>query len=184
MMGKARLVLFFLFLNGIIYACAEHFHETLLGAVGGGNYSYYRLSHTGTVVLQLNSLEGDADLYVSSGNLKPTYDIENHEWQSTTCGTEHVRVASHYERPLTIAVYGHPSHEISLYELKIDVYETSADEESIFDEVSYQDDKPNFSKPTSIPNLNGKDEPEYEEKSVFWTLLWRILHVLLDLLVD
>lgn len=161
--------------------CGDHFQETLLGTVGGGNYTYYWLPQPGTVLLQLNSVKGDADLYVSSKNLKPTFDIENHELQSTTCGIEQIKVPSIYDRPLSIAVYGHPSHDISYYELKIDVYDSVV--ETDYPSEAHESPQP-LSKPTSVPNLPGKDEPEYEERSVFWTLFLHVLQVLLDLLVD
>ena len=161
--------------------CGDHFQETLLGTVGGGNYTYYWLPQPGTVILQLNSLKGDADLYVSSKNLKPTFDIENHELQSTTCGIEQIKVSSIYDRPLSIAVYGHPSHDISLYELKIDVYDSIAETDYLTEAYELPQV---LSKPTSNSNIPGKDEPEYEERSVFWTLFLHILQVLLDLLVD
>lgn len=161
--------------------CGDHFQETFLGEVGGGNYTYYWFPHPGAVTLQLHSLEGDADLYVSSKNVKPTFDIESHELQSTTCGAEQIKVPSAYERPLSIAVYGHPSHDKSLYELKIDVFDSVA--ETDYPSESYESSKP-VSIPPSISNLPGKDETENEERSVFWTLFLHVLQVLLDLLVD
>ncbi|GBM73647.1 UPF0669 protein C6orf120 [Araneus ventricosus] len=165
--------------------CADHFQESILGAVGGGNYSYYWLPQPGTVLLQLHSIEGDADLYVSSKNLKPTFDIENHDLQSTTCGSEQVKVPANYERPVSIAVYGHPSHEISLYELKIDVYDSVDESDTIYEDLNSDESKTtHFNKPNAVPNIPIKEDPDYEERSVFWTLLLHILQVLLDLLVD
>lgn len=160
---------------------AEHFQETLLGAVGAGNYSYYWLPNPGTVILHLSTFEGDADLYVSSKNLKPTFDIENHELQSTTCGLEQVNVSPVYDRPLSIAVYGHPSHDISFYELKIDVFDPPEDTDLHPD---FHEAKKPHSRPTSPPNISEKEDRDYEEQSVFWTLFLRVLQVMLDLLVD
>lgn len=178
---KERFISLLFIMSSSLCHCTDHFQETLLGAVGGGNYSYYWLPQPGTVFLQLSTLEGDADLYVSSKNLKPTFDVENHELQSTTCGVEQIKVPSGYDRPLSIAVYGHPSHDISLYELKIDVYDSHAESDLHSDNHESQKTQP---KPTSLPNLSGKDEQEYEERSVFWTLFLHILQVLLDLLMD
>lgn len=178
---RDEIVVLLVFMLSSFCHCGDHFEETLFGVVGGGNYTYYWLPQPGTVTLQLNSLEGDADLYISSKNLKPTFDVENHELQSTTCGLEQIKVPSFYERPLSIAVYGHPSHDMSLYELKIDIYESA--EETNFPNEVHESSKP-LSRPASSPNLPEKDEPEYEERSVFWTLFLHVLQVLLDLLVD
>lgn len=38
---------------------------TVAGAVGPGDYAYWYIGHYGRLVLELNSLTGDADLYVS-----------------------------------------------------------------------------------------------------------------------
>lgn len=39
--------------------------DTVVGAVGAGNFSYWQLGHTGPLLIELTSLTGDADLYVS-----------------------------------------------------------------------------------------------------------------------
>lgn len=39
--------------------------DTVVGAVGAGNFSYWQLGHTGPLLVELNSLTGDADLYVA-----------------------------------------------------------------------------------------------------------------------
>lgn len=182
---RDKILAFLLLISSPLCQCADHFHETLLGSVGAGNYSYYWLPQPGTVLLQLRTLEGDADLYVSCKNLKPTFEIDNHDFQSTTCGTEKIKVPAVADRPVSIAVYGHPSHELSLYELKVDVFNSVV--EDTYEEIHAQDSKTSyFGKPTSaIPSMPAvKEDGEYEERSVFWTLLLHILQVLLDLLVD
>lgn len=39
------------------------------GAVGSGNYTYYKLNQAGTLRLTLNPLSGDPDIYISEGNV-------------------------------------------------------------------------------------------------------------------
>lgn len=39
--------------------------DTVVGAVGAGNFSYWQLMHIGPLLVELTSLSGDADLYVS-----------------------------------------------------------------------------------------------------------------------
>lgn len=39
--------------------------DTVIGVVGAVNFSYWQLGHTGPLCVELNSLSGDADLYVS-----------------------------------------------------------------------------------------------------------------------
>lgn len=82
--------------------------------VGAGNYTYYTLEAPDmqksiVITVSLQSLEGDADLYISGHNKKPTFDVEGHSFQSTSCGNEIVVVPSHFvreESPVVIGVYG------------------------------------------------------------------------------
>lgn len=39
--------------------------DTVVGSVGAGNFSYWQLGHAGPLLIELTSLTGDADLYVS-----------------------------------------------------------------------------------------------------------------------
>lgn len=88
-------------------------HASEEGLVFSGNYTYYTLqtSSDKAVVLTilLHSLDGDADLYVAGRNKKPTFDVEEHNFQSTTCGDDRVVVPAHFvreESPIVIGVYG------------------------------------------------------------------------------
>ncbi|KAI6071940.1 UPF0669 protein C6orf120-like protein [Aix galericulata] len=87
------------------------------GQIGAGNYSYLRLNHEGKIVLQMQSLKGDADLYVSDITLHPSFD--EYELQSVTCGQDVVHVPAHFRRPVGIGIYGHPSHLESEFEMKV-----------------------------------------------------------------
>lgn len=91
--------------------------ETFYGEVGSSNYTYYRFNG-GTdieLLLRLTTVEGDADLYVSGQSSQPTYELDQHHFQSTTCGEiDEVFISASFvrdERPLGIGVYGeHKCH--------------------------------------------------------------------------
>ena len=68
------------------------------GQIGAGNYSYLRLNHEGKIVLRMQSLKGDADLYVSDSTLHPSFD--DYELQSVTCGQDVVSIPAHFQRPV------------------------------------------------------------------------------------
>lgn len=170
-------------------AYAVNLVDSVTGIVGGGNYSYYSLSESGTILMLLESFQGDADLYVSYITHKPTYDIENHDFQSVTCGLDHIKLSSDDKRPLAIAVYGHPSHETSVYRLQIIV--DRAGEQSEFEypgstvsqyssnnhpEASFSSD--------AEPAQHTRTANNKEEESIIWTILVSVLQVLLDILVD
>jgi hypothetical protein len=56
--------------------------------------------------------EGDADLFVSDIHAEPTYDFDNHELTSGTCGLDVVYLTKDLQRPINIAVYGNPRYEV------------------------------------------------------------------------
>ena len=83
------------------------------GVVGAANYTYYTLGTAAgksvTLTVSLISDDGDADLYIAGRNHHPTFDLEEHDFQSTTCGTDVVTVPAHFvreESPIVIGVYG------------------------------------------------------------------------------
>ncbi|XP_049510571.1 UPF0669 protein C6orf120 homolog [Panthera uncia] len=143
------------------------------GHIGAGNYSYLRLNHEGKIVLQMRSVRGDADLYVSDSTLHPSFD--DYDLQSVTCGPDAVSIPAHFRRPVGIGVYGHPSHHESEFEMK--VYYDRTVEPSPFGEAAYADGTGPSQRPASAP----EDAPP-EEESVLWTVLISVLKLVLEIL--
>ena len=56
--------------------------------------------------------DGDADLYLSSETSEPTFDFLSHAASSVTCGLDQIDVPRDVPRPVHVAVYGHPKHEV------------------------------------------------------------------------
>ncbi|XP_026745739.1 UPF0669 protein C6orf120 homolog isoform X2 [Trichoplusia ni] len=98
--------------------------DTVVGAVGAGNFSYWQLGHTGPLLIELTSLTGDADLYVSD-TLRPGYEPEKNNFSSITCGPDMVHVPASFPRPVGIGVFGHWSHQLSEYSIQV-FWDTSA----------------------------------------------------------
>ncbi|XP_004413490.1 PREDICTED: UPF0669 protein C6orf120 homolog [Odobenus rosmarus divergens] len=143
------------------------------GQIGAGNYSYLRLNHEGKIVLRMRSLKGDADLYVSDSTLHPSFD--DYELQSVTCGQDVVSIPAHFQRPVGIGIYGHPSHHESEFEMK--VYFDRRVEQSPFAEVAVFDGRDPAHRHAHAP----EDAPQ-EEESVLWTILISILKLVLEIL--
>ena len=89
--------------------------HALTGKVDGGNYSYYFLKYEGPIRLELKSLEGDADIFVSSTMKNPTFDLEEHSLSSWTCGIDSIFVPKSLGRPVNIGIYGHPRYDESRF---------------------------------------------------------------------
>lgn len=143
------------------------------GQIGAGNYSYLRLNHEGKIVLKMQSLKGDADLYVSDSTLHPSFD--DYELQSVTCGQDVVFIPAHFQRPVGIGVYGHPSHHESEFEMK--VYYDTTTEEYPFGEAAYSDGPDTGRKHAYAP----EDAPQ-EEEAMLWTIIISILKLVLEIL--
>lgn len=144
------------------------------GHIGAGNYSYLRLNHDGNIILHMESLKGDADLYVSDKTLRPSFD--SYKLQSVTCGQDVVVVPVDFVRPVGIGIYGHPSHQESEFEMKV-FYDLKVPEDP-FDKSSYPSEEGD--KPKGHPKAS--EEDYQEEESVLWTILIGILKIVLEIL--
>ncbi|KYN22936.1 DNA repair endonuclease XPF, partial [Trachymyrmex cornetzi] len=80
-------------------------------------------------------ITGDADLYASQIISKPTYEPDHYCLQSATCGEDTIFIPKSFKRPVSIGVYGHPSHEISKYTLLVSEVIVE-DDTSSYDETS------------------------------------------------
>ncbi|XP_003738871.1 UPF0669 protein C6orf120 homolog [Galendromus occidentalis] len=116
--------------------------DKILATIESGQFSYYTLNKPGRVVITLIPKEGDPDLYIGENGIEPDYSIGNHSYQSTSCGIDRVVVPVIAIRPVVIGVYGHPSHEKSIYELqvKIDQDATETDSELLLDDEDMRTD--------------------------------------------
>jgi len=151
----------------------DYVAQTVNDEVGEGNYTYYTLSHPGNLVLQMTTLEGDADLYVSSDVDQPTFNLEEHTISSFTCGEDRVEISKFMRRPINIAVYGHPRYPSSKYSLDVIVVEVDE-----YDPFKIED---NAKSPRESKKNN---EPEEESTiKVVWPIVRRILEILIDVIL-
>lgn len=144
------------------------------GHIGAGNYSYLRLNHDGRIVLNMRSLKGDADLYVSDKTLRPSFDA--YKLQSTTCGPDVVVVPGDFARPVGIGIYGHPSYLESEFEMRVFYDQTVAQDP--FDKRPYPSEDGHGSQ--RFPQATAEDFQE--EESIFWTILIGLLKIIVEIL--
>lgn len=140
--------------------------QSLRGEVGGGNYTYYRLTKEGPIQLVVKTLEGDADVYVSVTKSHPTF--EEYDFQSTTYGDDIIDIPSSSKRPVSVGIYGHPFSQSSLFQLDIYWLLTEGSDKDI-DWVK-----------SGLPNIS--EEYGEEEESLLWTIAINFLKILLDIL--
>ena len=136
----------------------ENIIQTYDGEIGAGNFTYFELKKEGEITLVLESVEGDADIYISQENLKP--DFDHYDLKSTTCGEDVVTIPSYYKRPVGISVFGHVYAPLTKYTMKVLI------NYSTVDELGGQ--------------YNDSDDPE---ESVIWTLFINILKLILEILL-
>ena len=151
----------FLYLVGSFFlslVSCEHIIQTFHGEIGAGNFSYFELKKDGEITLILESIEGDADIYVSQEHLKPDYD--HYDLKSTTCGEDIVTIPSHYKRPVGISVFGHVYAPQTKYTMKVLLDYSTANK--IGEQFSDSDD---------------------HEESIIWTLFINILKLILEIIL-
>ncbi|KAF1394590.1 hypothetical protein PFLUV_G00002630 [Perca fluviatilis] len=147
------------------------------GHIGAGNYSYLRLNHDGRIILHMQSLKGDADLYVSDKTLRPSFDT--YKLQSATCGQDVVVVPGDLVRPVGIGIYGHPSHKESEFEMRV-FYDQTVPHDP-FERGS--DASGDGDKKKKSHQAEEEEEDDYqEEESIFWTILIGLLKIILEIL--
>ncbi|XP_063773832.1 UPF0669 protein C6orf120 homolog [Pseudophryne corroboree] len=145
------------------------------GQIGAGNYSYLRLNQEGRIILEMKSLRGDADMYVSDSTLNPSFDV--YELQSTTCGLDVIVVPDHFHRPVGIGIYGHPFYIDSEFEIK--VYFDRTIHEDPFAGASYDPEQLEASQKQQrqVPLETSQDE-----EPMLRTILIGILKIVLEIL--
>ncbi|KAK3588872.1 hypothetical protein CHS0354_025853 [Potamilus streckersoni] len=104
-----------LLIVNLIFCHAAEVLQVLEDTVSGENFSYYRLSVQGRIYIELETLEGDADIYVSDETLQPDY--MNYKLKSVTCGLDSVEVPAEFKRPVGIGIFGQPIHATSRYRI-------------------------------------------------------------------
>lgn len=144
-------------------AVCEQIVHSIDGNIGGGNFTHYSLKQEGTVTLVLDSISGDADIYISEKNPKPNY--IDYDLQSNTCGQDIVSISKDLKRPVGIGIYGHVYHPVSRYLLTVvlDYNWTTP----IKERVSY----------SKIYNGDGQQE------SVVWVIFVNLMKLILEVLV-
>lgn len=157
---KNKLV--FLILISYVLAHKDKFSHYIIDEVPAGSYKYYSLTYDGFIRITLISETGDADLYASQTTTKPTYEPDQYCLQSATCGEDTILIPDSFKRPVSIGVYGHPSHEVSKYILL--VYETTDTEN-----ISYE----------KTPEVNINEE---KQSSVSTSITWYLLDLLFQIL--
>lgn len=149
--------LLFIFLLLTLVSC-EHIIQTFDGEIGAGNFTYFTLKKEGEVTLILDSVEGDADIYVSQENLKP--DFDHYDLKSVTCGEDVVTIPSYYKRPIGISVFGHVHAPLSRYTMKVLMDYSTGEEKG-----------------------RQYSENEESEDSLIWTVFVNILKIILEILL-
>lgn len=104
--------------------------EIITGHVEKENFTYYIVNLEVDVLLNLSSIVGDCDLYISQASktngevVKPNIDIFGYDLHSATCGQDLLLVDGNIRRPFCIGIYAHPSHQMCQFTLEFIGFET------------------------------------------------------------
>ncbi|GFR95342.1 UPF0669 protein C6orf120 homolog [Elysia marginata] len=165
--------------------------QVLEDKVGADNFTYYRLQRSGVLRLELVSIKGDVDIYVSTEVQHPDYNL--YDLKSDTCGKDIINIPSKMQRPVFISVFGHPNHieskyRFTIFELQeqfVEDYEYLVNkyERYYFEEMeqelsgrpkSYKSKEESPKEHSSIP------EEEEDEAPLWWEILVGILKICID----
>lgn len=164
--------------------------QTVSGVLHAENFTYYKLSGEGWLRLELHSLEGDVDLYVSGLTLHPSF--FEYELKSDSCGVDVVDIHSSMSRPVGIGLYAHPFYLQSTFRLDIQVVmEAEVDDyEQLFHALNYYtfdngDENLRDSSKSRSDKSSGlvDDSQEEEEESIWWTIIVTLLKFVLEIIL-
>ena len=163
--------------------------QTVSGTMYAENFTYYKLSGQGWLRLELHTLKGDVDLYVSGLTLHPSF--AEYELKSDSCGMDVVDIHSTMKRPVGIGIYAHPFHFQSSFRLDIQVIkEVEVDEyDRLFQKFHYytyfdgvesmRDDGKSRNK-----NSGSSDDSDEEvEESIWWTIIVTLIKFVLEVIL-
>ncbi|KAI1305340.1 Uncharacterized protein HDE_01534 [Halotydeus destructor] len=154
-----------------------------VGTIGGGNYTYYTYDGKEPIRVKLVTTKGDADLYIGQQQLKPTFENEKHDLQSTTCGLDIVEVPSYMKRPVGIGVYGHPSNEVSKYVLYVELLPEEIHKEDSNGYFDFEEDlkaKEDYVTGKKSHRDTGDDS---DDLPPFLTFLLKVLSIILEIIL-
>uniref|UniRef100_A0A0B6ZZN3 Uncharacterized protein n=1 Tax=Arion vulgaris TaxID=1028688 RepID=A0A0B6ZZN3_9EUPU len=158
---------------------SEWLIQTLEDDIGAENFTYYRLQRPGSLRLQLVSLHGDVDIYVSSSVSQPDY--SNYDLKSESCGFDIISIPAIMSRPVYLGLFGHPNNHQSKYRLSIfEVDEPVVDDyEALVDKYYYEEmdgssskepiEKDTYAKLSSRKSV--KVDHREDERPLWWDIL-------------
>jgi len=151
--------------------------QSIVGEVESGNYTYYKLQWEGPITIVLDTLSGDADLYVSETHLKPSFEPDQFDFSSTTCGLDSVDIPRAIPRPLGVSVYGHPRHDFTRFELRL-IYRHP----DYLDQFTLREDNGTDSELLDSLQQRAGHSQVHEESHVM-DLVWTFVEVFLEVLL-
>lgn len=168
---------------------ADTFIQSVSRTIYAENFTYYHLSIEGWLRLELHSIEGDVDLYVSSSTLQPSF-LE-YELKSETCGVDIVEVSSVMKRPVGIGIYAHPFYPQSTFKLEIvfiaqhepDDYAQLVNRYHFYEDYDYNEEDGTESFREKNRYSSPADTSDDEEEPVWWTLMIGLLKFVFEVIV-
>ena len=175
--GFVLMYIFLIFINFHFIHCKFVHVQSFEGEVGAENFTYYKLVLEGHVLVQLQTIKGDADLYLSTDTLQPTW--MDYTLKSDTCSHDVVVVDKYLDRPVGIGVYGYVHYPKSKYLLSVHVDSSK--------HHYYPENNPIVKKSAEkLKTTNTKASSvieKDEEESMVWTVFVGFLQFVLEVLL-
>ncbi|KAL3874693.1 hypothetical protein ACJMK2_037668 [Sinanodonta woodiana] len=177
-----------LFVN-LIFCHAAEVLQILEDTVPGENFTYYRITIQGRLSIEMETLEGDADIYVSDETMQPDY--MNYKLKSVTCGLDIVEVPAEFKRPVGVGIFGQPTHATSRYRVTTkwlastdenEDYQRLMDTYYKYEEYIFYDfDKLGISEKVTTPATD--TDTSNEEGSLIWQIFVFFLKIIFEIIL-
>lgn len=168
-----------------IYAPGRTYISKYEKTIHPTDFTRLKFENHGTYRLILLSLQGDADLYISTKNELVSYD--NYELSSCTCGIDEVVIQSYMKRPIHIAIYGSSQYRNIRYRLLIEKIEPEFQTSYLFfnegeDKQTVNDELQQ--KPGKTLTYGSNTVHEKSEESNTGYSLWSLFVAFLELVIE
>lgn len=142
--------------------------HAIQATIHANNFTYYRLETKSQFTIVVDTIRGDADLYVAEEDRQPHYQNLDYNISSITCGRELVVVSDTLKRPIVAGVLGHEQYPVSEYRMAVLRGEmTAADAAKI----------------VLLPDPKNRQSTTSEKQSLLWDVISFMLKLVLEILL-
>ena len=166
--------------------------DSIKGELIADTYNHYQLFEKGDFKLELISVQGDADLYVTDKHNQADY--SNYDAHSITYGVDEILISKYMQRPIAIGIYAHPYYFksdfiLNIYARKVleDTFDLENESGNHFnhfnDKINSYNQHNERQYPSNSKAKHSNKKQEDDHTSFFWSLFFKLIEFLAEVVL-